>query len=394
MADVLQVPSIWDYLAQAGQSGVSAYKDQRAIEDEKRQRALQTAALLFGQGAIDNTSLTAAASAAGMPNLNVQPNAPQVRRGITSKPGGLAAATPEELTAGGLNPLDVQKQTITQQALQNQPITDVQSEVAGIKTPQEREQAKITAMFPILEKVGGQFADQVILDAGGRITPQNVKSLANKAYNEYKKQRASSRLGQLTPEEETYTKQFFQSALMDRLVQQRQQDIQLIAAQNRGAGSQASAEDKLFGRITALVESARREAADLLAKNPVLAMAIDNPALATTPIAKGALARYKVIQDRMDNLQTAQSVLAAGGSHADVSKFLRPADFAGTPAPGAAPGTAAAGSTATAPSPDPVVSEFVTRIKSGQGTLAQARASRAWSKLTVDQRALVEQLAK
>src|SRR5688572_28339625 len=315
------VPSIWDYLGQAGQAGVQNYTEAKQRVEAQNAQALGLLTQLFGAGAIDAAPLEAAIpKVKGMPVVKVQPNKAEQQRKILANPAGASddarrlagLPTRAEATIEAGNVADAQgkinTQKITERWQRGEVITEEEAALAKLPTKQEFAQIRNAKADPILKEAGDRYVDQEVLRTGGRINPSQASQLAQRAYQQYVKDYQAAGLGTLTPAQLNNAQSYFASRAIDILTRQRQQDISAQAASGGGVRSQ----DRMFQQLTSLMENNRKTISDFLRANPGAELMAAKPDSEVPPAFKGMVTRYRRLMARENQLQEAQSSLAAG----------------------------------------------------------------------------------
>lgn len=304
---VIDTPSIWDYIAQAGGQGISSFKE---AKDKTRADAAQNAGLLtqlFGAGAIDSSTLAPAISKIpGMGNVKIQPN----KQEKASTPG-TAEYTAEQADIAG-NKQKLQKADILDRWSKGQSVTEQEAIVAGVPTAQDMAIAKSAKVDASLDQAGKQYVDAEFLNKGGRINPHDAINIAARAYQQYVKDYQAAGLGTLTPAQLQNAQRYFASRAMDRLTEQRKLDIEAVAAANRGQNAALNREDKMFANLTGLLESNRKAQADFLKDNPGVEAQAGKPDTQITPYFKPGVERLRALRKREGELQQAQGQAAMG----------------------------------------------------------------------------------
>lgn len=361
---IQQIPSIWDNIAGGLSSGQSGFNQQQAINKQDEQLRFQNLMGLFNSGGVNSGDLNASSTIKDM-GVTVQPNQAELRRRATTGPGldlsgAVSAAgggitppgtivappsttlTPDQRHVAGLPSMgelsgDQSVQRINsikaRIAQGDTTLKDEEWELAGMKSPDQRKVDKLKAFDPIIEQKAKNFVDGIFAQHGGRLSAQSASVAAEQAYQMYIKERQSSRLGVLTPEQQSYARAYFNTAVMDRLHDQRAQDIQELSAQN----GKMSEHDRLYTELQSTAKM-HSDAMEALTKGPGGAMfATKSPEeIAKMGPAFASVAReYQEHKSILRKLARAQQVVIAGGSRDAVMKILSEDDT----------GTAKSGST-------------------------------------------------
>lgn len=355
---VIETPSIWDYIANAGGQAISSYKE---AKDKVRQDAAQNAGLLtqlFGAGAIDASTLQPAVSKIpGMGQVKVQPNAAE----RTRTPGTAENIAQTATTKG--NEATIRKADIVDKWTKGTPISEEEALIAGLPTQQDMALAKSAKVDASLDQAGKQYVDAQFLAKGGRIRPHEAIDIAANAYQQYVKDYQAAGLGTLTPAQLQNAQRYFASRAMDRLNEQRRLDVEAIAANRDRSGIQPA--DRMFAQLTTLMENNRKTLEDFTKANPgieVISSKYQDESTAP-PALKGQIVRYRRLQQRENDLQNAQSQLAMGVVPKNFAGLLDSQVTAGTP------------TAATPAKPDPIVA-IKAAYKAKQLTADQIRSSK------------------
>lgn len=445
---VEQVPGFWDYLGQGIQRGVEMHRQNEAIareEAHKKTAEAQANAGLIGQlfqsGAVDSTALQGALTGAGVQGAPVIASKAERRRNILAQgQPAIDALSDEEKKDLGFTS-DVQKATekaqITGAGLEAKKgelltkylgggqLSDQEAAGVGVMGAKDLELKRVSQLDPYLGGVGERYVAGQLLKNNGRIDPSSAQQVAENAYSQYVAERATNGLGALTPEQVAYTRQYFSRATENALIAQRKQDLEEYAAKTgrihaEAAKNQAGQNTSLqwFGKVNTAMENVRKSMDDITKKNPAVLYALDNPALAQSPIVKGAIAEYQKHQATLEAFRSAQGALAQGQIPGNLADILSAADAVTTrgagPAvagagTGAAPGgaggappggTSPAGGGRAGPSasgapaaPDPLAGT-VNMIVQGKATLENAKDLMTRGTITAAQYAEIERRVK
>lgn len=443
---VEQVPGFWDYLGQGIQKGVEMHRQNEAItreEAHKKTAEAQANAGLIGQlfqsGAVDSSALSGALTQAGVQGAPVIASKAEKRRSTLA--GGqpaidalsdeeradqgfkTRAEVAQEAAAKGTADVASKRNDILQRFATGGKLTDQEAEIGGVSNPDDRELKKLTQLDPYLGGVGERYVAGQMVKAGGRIDPAAAGATAESAYQTYVQERIQNGLGALNPEQVAYTKQYFNRATENALIEQRKRDLEEYAARSgrihaEAAKSSAGQNQSLqwFGKVNTAMDNIRKAQADITKGNPTVLYALDNPQF-VTPINKGAIDRYKQLEATAEAFRGAQGALASGQIPGNLAELLGAADQVtaagagaavgggGTGAPPAGAGgpppagrtggpppaattpagrgrAGPAGPSGAPPSTDPVVAKFTGILKSRQGTPAQLKQAVAAGKIT------------
>lgn len=430
---VERVPGFWDYLGQGVEKGLNNYKEGQAIKREEARANVGLMAQLFNAGAVDSGTLQGATNAVGL-KANVLPSKAERRKSILDQGQGaidaLSDAEKEDLgfkttaqrkiEAAQVSAADLEakKNDALGRFMQGEDIPDDMREVIGVSTKSDRELKRLTQMDPYLGQLGERHVAGELIKNQGRIPKGGVQALAENAYANYVAERSANGFGGLTPEQITYTRSYFQRAAQNALIAQHKMDLEQYEAGTRRIGANAAASQRgenthlqWFGKITTAMDNVRKQQQDLLKSNPALAVALDNPQLANSPMLKGAMERYLQLEQTAEAFRGAQGSLAEGNVPGNLSALL---DAAGgmvqaPPAAGAKPAQSGqpAGAAAATPKPagpppgpnqqmgqpDPVEAAAQV-LASGQGSAQALRAYVISGALSEDQYAKILQRAE
>lgn len=368
------IPSFWDYLNQGLMQGDTAYNQSRAVEQAKQQQQFQNLATLYSMGAADSGTLNANPVFQKM-GVTVQPSQPEMRRGIIARdaapniqvPTGISngpvpvtvpvkTAKPvsdTERVAAGL-PTEGQlaeSQVASRKAkailamASGQPLDDNMAAAFGLKTPGDLEAERMTKIDPLVGQAAERHVATVINGLGGRIDSKNIRTIADMAFQNYLQQRAVSRLGRMTPQEQEYARSFFSKAVLDAYERQRMLDNQEAAAHARYAGLNIG-QNRNYLEAIQKQQAAVQAQMKILEADGILKYYIDNPNIQVPEVLQGRVDAYKELQDRLSRLQDAYSEYAgssglvapdiAGAFSSSGEPVKRPVS-GGTAAPAPAP---------------------------------------------------------
>jgi len=419
---VEQVPGFWDYLGQGIQRGVQMHN---ISEDKKRADAQANAGVmgqLFQSGAVDASQLQGALTAAGVsPKVVIQPNIAQQRR--TVEAGGQAAidALPDYMKSKLGYTTDAQK--VTEQAKMSGEQLDIlkNSEMknyltTGQMSPQgkkawgmlsdsDEEMKKLTQMDPYLKNQGELYVAGVMNASGGRIDPKNATQMGETAYANYVAARGQHIPGVMSPEQVQNTRMYFQKAVDNALIAQRDYDIKkqnatseqtragadMVHANAAKAAAANNPQMRWFTQITTALEDVRKSQQDLLKESPGLINALGDPKLASSPMMIGAVTRYNALEQQAKAFKQGQSDLSRDQVPGNMNQLLDAASANGTTQRGVVPAAPATGNGPPAGAPPqggtpPIdVNRAVQIIMSKQGTLEGLRSHVAVGKMSQQQ---------
>lgn len=353
MADVIEVPSIWDYLGQAIDRGVGAYQKRKGEQRDQAQYEAGVVNQLMQQGQISAEDAAPYLQKVGV-TAKITPNKVERKNKALATPEATAALTPEQRVDLGIptqNELTIQGGQAAQAGKQIQEadiwkryangedLSDQEATAIGVPTGAEREAKRLMQQDPILTNTAERFIDQTITQSGGRINPANASHYGEAAYNAYIQSRMANGMGALNPKDATYARQFFDQALMNRLVQQRKLDIDAEQARSAREGRQMAREDRMFQALTGAIESARKQLDDYTTNNKaaIALLSVATPeAMQRDPNIRQTKQTLDKLNKRIQNLQSVQASAAMGKLPASAIQLLQPVDIGvdNPPAPG------------------------------------------------------------
>lgn len=329
MADVIRMPSIWDYLGQGMQTGVKSFQDIRKEEEAKKMAALGIDTQLFNQGSMDAADYNQRYESLFKRSPNVKASKEERARGVlatdlnpaTGKPwtyaerynAGLPSASAEvkDKSEGVVAQQTIDMAGIRNDYLSGKPITGRAAAALGLPDDETITAGRLAMQDKTLSSIGPKYTDTILAPVmsanGGRIPTQGWKGLADQAYASYEKDRKAQGLP-ANPQAQAY----FTTQLLDRLTKQRELDISQQNANTAGTMRQLSHEDKLFTQLGTVVATRENIIANLVKANPAIAtmsaIAARNPA---NPKNKdeNIIAYRKAISDRQQ-AQNAQAQIS------------------------------------------------------------------------------------
>ncbi len=345
---VERVPGFWDYLTQGVNKGLDQSRENQQI---KREEARQNATLmthLFETGAVDSPDLQSGLAGVGI-KTPVQASKTERRRQIIAQGQGavdaLSDAEKEDLgfktnaqkkiEAGQVSAADIEvrKNDALGRFMSGDKLNDQEREMFGFMSDSDRELKKLTAMDPYLGGLGERHVAGELIKNQGRIPKGGAAALAENAYANYVSERSTNGLGGLTPEQVAYTRSYFQRAAQNALIAQQKMDLEKYQAESGRIGANSQAQQRglnsnlqWFGKITTAMDTVRKQQQDLLRANPALAVALDNPQLASSPMIKGAMERYSQLEQTAEAFRGAQGSLAEGNVPGNLGALLEAAD--------------------------------------------------------------------
>lgn len=415
------------FLEEVLNKGVQGFQMGQGIKHHKEAKAMGEANLmsqLFAQGAIESPGLQTALGNAGI-KTPVAPSKTERRRKALE--GGdtvinalsddekteLGFKTAAEKTIEGAKVSGATLETRRNQALEKfmagDDIDDQSREVLGLMSKGDRELKKLTTMDPYLGQLGERHVAGELVKNQGRIGKGGVNALAENAYANYVTERSAHGLGGLTPEQIQYTRSYFQRAAQNALIAQHKMDLEGKDAETRRIGANSMADQRgmntnlqWFGKITTAMDTVRKQQQDLLRANPALAVALDNPALASSPMIAGAMERYNQLEQTAEAFRGAQGSLAEGNVPGNLAALLEAAGGMTAPPPsagkpgspaGAAPPKPAGPPPGPTPGVDPAIDQKIeaaaAALASGQGSTATLQAYIVAGAITQDQYAKI-----
>jgi hypothetical protein len=372
MADVIHVPSIWDYIAQAGSQGVQSFTDAKKYTQEEADRQAGLATQLFQQGAIGSQDLAKNPVIAKI-TPNIQPNKPELMRNIAASPKvnpvtGQAWNDAERMQAGmpsqaqeAAQQTAAQVDAIKQRYMQGGHLTDAEARAIGVPTGDD----EIAATDKVLQQVGPKYADSALaplVQANGGMIPyrgwDQAVDNATAAYN-------SDRQAKGLPPDPS-ARNFFASQILDRIRQQKLLEIEKLKAEGMFA-ARPTPQDRMFDTLTGVINSRITEMDALSKGDPTLMMKMTNPKYSNDP----NVIRYKMLDRNIRKAQNAQAKLA-GGLSGDLQVGLAQDDTNNLTPTGSTQGTPSGIDQNKA-------NTAIQRLQSGKATLQQLEASPVFS---------------
>lgn len=219
-----RIPSPWDFIGQGLSQGLDSYNQQKdknyARQQQARMNSIQELGLLNQLG-VDSDTMSGKMSASGIPGLQGVPipkSEAELRRGILGTPGGLDSAPDERLIGAGLPTKD--QRSVTQAAG-----AQARADIASV---QQREAAAAhKRLQDALEPIAPGHVAGAAARMGG-LTKQNMRQVADTAFQNYMAMRQQSGMPQLG--DEASTRSFFDKAAMDLYLEQEKLRISEIGA--------------------------------------------------------------------------------------------------------------------------------------------------------------------
>lgn len=399
---VEQVPGFWDYLGKGVDQGIERQREDVKNKQQQDQFNATLAAQLFGAGALKSGALQGSIRQAGGSGTGVIASKAEKRKKALETPGAIDAMTDEQRAdvgfqtrtekkvdaAAGMTADFTAKRATAMLAFANgEKLDDVGAQLTGFSTKEDKELERLGKMDPFLDHVGERFvAGAINQNPNGKIASGQAKQIAEKAYADYVANRAQSGLGNLTPEETTYTRSYFDRATQNAIIAQTKLDIDSEDARSRrihanAAGATAGQNQGMqwFKTLNTSVDILRKKQDDLLKANPAIAYAQANPNLAVSPMIAGALAEYNTAGQKIDAYRGAQSTLGQGSVPPNMNELLAAANADVAP-PKGVPGGAPAGGQI----PD-AAGMAVNALVTGQGSIAQLQEAVKAGVFTQDQ---------
>lgn len=333
MPEVIKLPSIWDYIADAGTKGIDSYQDARERLRQQQMAQANLATNLFGAGAINSTDLMPALQAVGV-NATIQPNQAERQRSVIASPDINPKTgkpwTDDELKTAGLptsadrlkSQNEVSSETIKSKFLKGESLSEREAKFAGVPTDQELTLGQMQKQDAVLSQIGTKYVDLALAETNGRV-PTNWNSVVDKAFAAYTADRQRANL----PADPSH-RAYFVSQIFDRMVAQRKLDIDALQAKAQMASAtrpNITAIDRQFAALTGVVESRRKALDDFATANPTVAILAGNPKYKDNP----SVVQYRQLQDSWRRAVNAQA--QASSLTPEQAKLLRLED--GGPSP-------------------------------------------------------------
>lgn len=313
---VTKVPGIWDYLGGALGHGVTNYQEALERVKQEHMRRLGLMTQLYGAGALDSADLTPALQKAGI-QAKIQPNEAERQRSIIGSPDinpttGMPWTEDERKIAGLPSRASQAKEAAEYTYLQGGPVTARQAAVLKLPTDLEIEQGAALAQDKTLSTIGPRYVDLAITQVGS-VTPKNLNSIVDTAFNRYAADRRAAGLA-VDPSHRS----FFATQAVERLKDMENLRIQNINANKTygGGGDGVSGRDAVtlynaYGRTW----TEANNVAETLRKDPIVMSKISHVAKHgdASPYAKDAdVARYHQALQLAENARQAQAALGVG----------------------------------------------------------------------------------
>lgn len=376
MADVIEVPSIWDYLGQGIQRGAEAYNARKAEQKDTEDKQVTFMNQLLTAGLINQDDYNKAIQGTRFNQIKARPSKAEQAEGLAAT--GKNPTTGKPATAvdynrlGLLTPGDQAKDTVTGAQAQTslniedirkrwmagEPISGREAVAAGVQTDEQRKLADLAQSHTHLKDNAEGFLDQALApflqQSGGRIPTRGWEDAAKAAAAMYNQHLAQNKIA---PDDTAEA--YMHKLILDRLIEQKKLDIQHLQASNVGL-SRMTPVDRMFQSLTGVVESRRKALDDMLSNNPVLGAKLQNPNTQNDP----EVIRYRAAEQGYKNAQNAQAALAQGVVPEDITEILK-VD------PTFAPNTTGQQIVGPGTMDQDKIKRFVDMLKNKTGTLAQ-----------------------
>lgn len=334
MADVIEVPSIWDYLGKGIQAGADAYNKRKADQKDTEDKQVTFMNQLLTAGLINQDDYNKAIQGTRFNQIKARPSKTEQAEGlaatgmspVTGKPANanefkrLDLLTPGEqqkdVLTGAQSATGINSEQVKQRYLAGEQISDREAAAIGLQTDEDLELARIGKNHTKLVEKAPGFVDQalapLIQQNGGRIPTRGWEDLINQAAEQYNQFRIQSQL----PADPS-AKAYMHSLVIERLIAQRNQDIEQLKAQNVGL-NRLSPVDRMFTALTNVIDVRRKVLDDMLSNNTLLRLKLQNPNSQNDP----DVIRYRAVEQQILNAQKAQAQLAQGIVPDTIGKLL------------------------------------------------------------------------
>lgn len=394
MAGEVQVPSIFDYLGQGIQQGVTNYHQAKAENDRKEAEQANFMGQLYQSGAIDADTLNANPLIQKM-GVKVAPTSFEMKRNIAASPDvnpkNGKPWTPEERNVAGLKPQEVQQAEIStakttvnadeikQKYMRGEPVTEQEGAAIGLPTAETLQEGRQLAQSQYMGTVGKSYLDAALGPVqsanAGRIPTGGWQTIADHAYDNFAADRAQHGLPPMPQ-----AKNYFTTQLLDRYNEQTVNDAKLRAAANAGRSS-LDPTDRRIAAWTNIIESRRKQLDDLTSGDKFLQFKLQDAGSQKDP----NVLKYKAISKSIEDATNSQMLLAGGVVDQRTSGLLG----VGTAAPTDSPGPVGGPPPATTPGPASQpggtavdIQGIVDAIKAKKATLQNAQDLQASGKIT------------
>lgn len=369
----IQVPSIWDYLAQAGNQGVSSYYDAKNTAYERvnaeRIRKAQEDAMFFQmmmQGAQSGQVDAATVNAlplAQQRGFRLMPSSGEVARKITLSPQGMPTVVGQG-SAGGL-PVPIMSRT---------PWSDDQRRFAKLPTADEMtvekgaaaqatatiEDARFAPFRRELEGAAERYVAGAIppeLELNPRNFAIAAKGAAERAYGAWlKDQGTQGAVATKDPGVQNYARSFFDQAVQKRMREMYELQQMNARANNWNSGSGSEDPTRWYRAVQSSVTNLSAERARLVKP---FEFDLGSPAgqtfLERNPAWLAVKPQIEAIDSRLEVLKMAGNSILQGVMTPEITQLLQSLDAGAivtTARPDGAPGAAPAASAVKDMPPD------------------------------------------
>lgn len=265
-----RIPGIYDYLGQ----GIQQFSEARAAKNQRdliaKYKNLELLQGLYNSGGLDADSFSAALAQSGIPGLSgmqVRPSPAQQKQDYIKSLPPDAQADARAQAVGITPPVDVATRRRTEAAGATSAEAGAKSATVNAETtaqtaPQVRAKVALDlgdAQAKAYDDLGKRYIGSIVAAGGGRVDGAQAKQIVDAAFNKYLQDRQTSKVGVLA--DPTIVRAHFENALQDLMMEQRKQDIQMAAAQNRGGMSE---QDRTLATLVRLQDNVASNAQDLL----------------------------------------------------------------------------------------------------------------------------------
>lgn len=316
MPEIIQTPSIWDYISGAATKGITSYQDAKDKVDAEAARNAGLTTQLFNSGAVDSTDLMPALAKIGI-KTKVNPNDKEMQR-IYSKTGvnpvtGLPFTEAEKARHGiqtkseelGMNNELAKAQATSRFGKPD--FSEADAALSGLPTTETLSLGRLQKQDAVLGKVGDRYVDMALAPYSGRV-PKDFNKVIDQAYAAYTADRQKSGMT-VDPSHRAY----FVSQIFDRYAKQRELDISeqhARAAMASATRPQMLQSDKEFMMLTGAVESRRKALDDFVSTaklDPMLGPKLGSAHYQNDPAVVEFRKRAAKLQSNVDNAMNAQA---------------------------------------------------------------------------------------
>ena len=191
-------------------------------------------------------------------------------------------------------------------------LAGAQTEDAITNLPRTQQMERMKTLEPVLSSAAERFISAPILKAGGKLNPKQLPALAEQAYNNFLAESKDKPYGNLTPEDATQARSYFDEAVRKAYGEQTDRDIKRLAALPQSAFGQNFNPATMVSALNGLAKAKQDQFDDLFKRNPILGVLQNADPASVPPQMQNLLKEAATMRQQVQQLQSAAAGFGAG----------------------------------------------------------------------------------